>query len=166
MELPILNLNTLDSQDESVKMDKDTVNLTSVTIATEMIDAILFGFVNPLEFAVKRKLVVDALDMVMKHPRVKSYMIDEIDKFGKQGASALGAKISIRTMATYKYDQDSTWRFLKQNMEPFEKALKDQEEKIKLACKGGHDIKDEHDNVIASCVSAPKTDSISVSFNK
>jgi hypothetical protein len=127
---------------------------------------LLAGYVNPLEFAVKRKLVTDALEMVMKHPKVKSLMIDEIEKFGKQEASALGAKVYITSRASYEYDKDSTWMHIKTNMKPFEDALKTQEEKIKSCCKRGGSLFDDSGIMIASAVPSPKTDSVAVSFSK
>lgn len=164
--LPVLDLNTLQSHYEIIKLDKDTVNLTSVQLSDAIIQTLLSGSVNPLEFAVKRKLVVDAFEMVMKHPDIKSLMIEEIEKFGKQGASALGAKVSIFNRAQYQYDQDPTWRSLKEGMKPFEEAIKAQEEKIKICCKTGNSLMDDDGIVVATCVPAPKTDSIAVSFSK
>ena len=164
--LPVLNLNTLDSKEESIKLEKETVNLTSVDIADNIIGALLSGTVNPLEFAVKRKLIVDAFEMVMKHKDVKDLMITEVQKFGKQGASALGAKVYITSRAQYEYDKDSTWLHIKNNMEPFEKALTEQQEKIKACCKNGASLFDDDGIMIASCVPAPKSDSIAVSFSR
>lgn len=164
--LPVLDLNTLESNEENIKHEEDIINLSSVNMADQMIGVLLSGFVNPLEFAVKRKLVVDAFELAMKHPKVKSLMIEEVEKFGKQGASALGAKVSIFSRSKYNYIEDSAWRTLKEGIKPFEKAIKDQEEKIKLACKQGCSLVNEDGIIVASCVSAPKSDSIAVSFSK
>ena len=164
--LPILDLNTLESNQECIKLEKDIVNLSSVSIADHIIGTLLAGYVNPLEFAVKRKLVTDAFEMVMKHPKVKSLMMDEIEKFGKQGASALGAKVYITSHASYEYDKDPTWLHIKTSIKPFEEALKTQEEKIKVASKNGASLVDEGNIIVAQAVPAPKTDSVAVSFSK
>lgn len=164
--LPVLDLNTLESNEECIKLEKDVINLSSVGIADQIIETLLSGSVNPLEFAVKRKLVVDAFEMVMKHPDIKSLMIDEIEKFGKQGASALGAKVYITTRASYEYDKDPTWVHIKQSMKPFEEALKAQEDRIKTCSKNGASLYDDNGIMIASVVPAPKSESVAVSFSK
>lgn len=164
--LPVLDLNTISSNEESIKNNDDLINLSSVEIADQIIGSLLSGYTNSLEFAVKRKLIVDAFELVMKHPQVKSLMMDEVQKFGKQGASALGANVSIFSRVQYKYDQDPTWRSLKEAIKPFEETIKAQEEKIKACCKIGHSITNDEDIVIATCVPAPRTESIAVSFSK
>lgn len=164
--LPVLDLNTLESNEECIKLEKDIVNLSSVQIADQIIATLLSGSVNPLEFAVKRKLVIDAFELVMKHHDIKSLLINEIEKYGKQGASALGAKVYITTRASYEYDKDPTWMHIKTNIKPFEDALKSQEERIKAACKNGGSIMDENGIIIACAVPSPKSESIAVSFSK
>ena len=164
--LPVLDLNTLDSHEDCIKSEKDIVNLSSVGIADHIIETLLSGSVNPLEFAVKRKLVVDAFEMVMKHPDIKSLMVDEIEKLGKQGASALGAKVYITSRPTYQYEKDSTWLHIKTNMKPFEEALTAQQEKIKACVKNGASLFDDGGIMVASIVPAPETRSVAVSFTK
>lgn len=163
---PVLDLNTLNPGEGVIKMDKDTFNLTSTEIATKIISAISEGFINPLEFAVKRKLVVDALEMVMKNPAVKKLALEEVEAYGKEGCSKLGAKITVTSRATYQYSQDPKWAEIKAQMKPLEDALKAQEEKIKAACKNNASLVSEDGELIASIVPAPATESIAVSFSK
>lgn len=164
--LPILNLNTLESKEECIKLEKDTVNFTSVDIADKIIEALLSGFINPLEFAVKRKLVTDALDMAMKNPHVKSMMMEEIEKYGKDGASAMGARIYIFSKPLYQYEKDPTWKSMKDALAPFENSLKEQEKKIQSACKNNCSLMGDGGELIASIVPAPCTQSVAVSFSK
>jgi hypothetical protein len=165
--LPVLDLNALKPDDGIIKLDKDTLNVRSSDIALNIITSINDGLINPLEFAVKKKLVVDALDMVMKDPGVKKLAITEVESYGKESCSKLGAKITISSRPAYKYDQDPTWKAIKNEMQPFEEKLKAQEEKIKAACKNGASLTDTiTGEIIASVVPAPATESISVSFSK
>lgn len=163
---PVLDMNTLNPGEGVIKMDKDTFNLTSTEIATRIITSINEGFINPLEFAVKRKLIVDALEMVMKDPSVKQLALKEVEDFGKEGCTKLGAKISITSRATYQYSHDPKWAELKAQMKPLEEQLKAQEEKIKAACKNNASLVSDDGEIIASIVPAPATESIVVSFSK
>ena len=164
--LPILDLNTLNPEEGTIKLDKDTLNLKSTDIALQIITAITDGLINPLEFAVKKKLVVDALEMVMKDPSVRRLAIEEVEANGKAGCTKLGAKISVTSRSTYQYDKDSKWAEIKAEMKPLEEKLKAQEEKIKVACKNNASLVSDEGEIIASIVPAPATESISVSFSK
>lgn len=164
--LPILDLNTLNPDEGTVKLDKDTLNIKSSDIALQIINAINEGFINPLEFAVKKKLVIDALEMVMKDPSVKRLAIEEVQANGKDGCTKLGAKITVTGRATYQYDKDPKWAEIKAEMKPLEQKLKDQEEKIKAACKNNASLVSDDGEIIASIVPAPSTESISISFAK
>lgn len=164
--LPVLDLNTLNPDEGTIKLDKDTINLRSSDIAMQIVCAITDGLINPLDFAVKKKLVVDALEMAMKNPHVKTMLLEEMEKYGKEAVTRLGAKLSISSRATYQYDADPTWKSIKDEMKPLEEKLKAQEEKIKTACKNNCSLVDEHGELIASIVPHPKTESIAVSFSK
>lgn len=163
---PVLDMNTLNPGEGVIKMDKDTFNLTSTDIATRIITSINEGFINPLEFAVKRKLIVDALKMVMEDPSVKQLALKEVEDHGKEGCTKLGAKISITSRATYQYSHDAKWAEIKAQLKPLEEQLKAQEEKIKAACKNNASLVSEDGELIASIVPAPATESIAVSFSK
>lgn len=164
--LPILDLNTLNPDEGIIKLDKDTINLRSSDIAMQIVTAIADGLINPLDFIVKKKLVIDALEMAMKNPQVKAAAAEEMEKYGKEGVNKLGAKLSVTSRATYQYEADPTWKNIKEEMKPLEERLKAQEEKIKTACKNNCSLVDENGEIIASIVPHPKTESIAVSFSK
>ena len=152
-----------------------TINLTSLQpspatteqIANDIVTSILEGKVNPLEFVVKKKCITDALDMALKNEEVKKMCITEVEKYGKEGATCLGAKVTLTTKRTYKYEADPKWRELNQSIAEASAQIKAQEEKIKVACKTNSSLVDqETGEVIASVVPAPETTSIAVSFKK
>ncbi len=166
-KFPVLDMNTIQPDAGIVKFDKDTINIRSVDIAEGIANAIKDGVIDPLEFAVKRKLIIDAFDLVMKDRDVKNICIGEVEKFGKQGAKKLGATITITGRATYDYSKDPTWVKLNNQAQPFIEAMKAQEEKIKTACKNNASLVDgETGELIASIVPHPKSESIAVSFSK
>lgn len=169
--LPVIDLNSLVPSGEIVKIqvseDKtDTLSVTSVDIANQIIEGIKEGRINPLDFAVKKKLVADAMDFAMKDPEVRRIMIEKVEKYGKQGATALGAKVSLTSRRSYTYSADPTWAAINNGMEKQKESLKEQENKIKAACLNGGSIMDEDGVIIASIVPAPETTSIAVSFAK
>jgi len=138
----------------------------SVDISEKIKSAILNGDISPLEFAVKKKLIIEALESASKDDQVKSVTIDEIEKYGKQGATCLGATLTISERRTYQYDLDPNWKALKESISDIEDDIKKQEEKIKIACKNGVSLVSEDGEVIASIVPSPVTTSINVSFKK
>lgn len=165
--LPVINLNALNSGEELLKFDDENVNIASVQLADAIIEPLLSGNENVLEFAVKRRLIVDALNIVMKHEEVKSAMFDEIAKYGKQGCSAMGAKISIFSKPNYQYDKDAGWVKIKEELKPIEEKLKAQQLRIQACIKNGYSLTDETTGeLIATAVPAPRTESVAVSFSK
>ncbi len=160
--IPTMELVTLSLGDKPEKFD-----FTSFDIANSIINAIKEGTVEPLDFAVKKKLIADAMDIAMKDPEIKAIMIAEVEKYGKAGATALGAKISLTNRPVYQYDQDPNWRAIKESMKDQEEDLKAQEERIKAACKNGGSIVDsDSGEMVASIVPVKVTESIAVSFSK
>jgi len=137
---------------------------TSEQLANYMIENLLEGNVKPLEFAVKRKCIEQAFDLVMNNPGVKNMVIEEINKYGKEGATALGAKLSLTNRPTYEYKADEKWSEIKERMAPLEAELKKQEELIKQACKSNVSLISEEGELLARPVPAPSTTSIVVSF--
>lgn len=139
---------------------------TSADLAEKIIHNIREGFISPLDFAVKKKLITDALDIAFKNDTVKKMTIEEVQKYGKE-ATALGAKLSITNRPTYQYSADPVWAQLKASIADVEAKLKAQESKIQAACKNGGSIIDtETGEILASVVPAPSTTSVAVSFKK
>ena len=167
--LPVINISELSPSEHIYKMNvgekTEILNMTSIDLADRMIESIMEGRTDPLEFAVKRKLIVDALDYVMKDDPVKAYMLEEVKKHNGK-ASVLGDKISTTSRPTYHYKADATWLAIKGEMAPLEAKLKAQEELIKIACKNNVSLMGEGGEVLAAVVPSPASESISVSFSK
>lgn len=93
--------------------------------------------------------------------------ITEVQKFGKEGATSLGANITLKELPKYDYSKDPKWAELNAKATPLLEALKAQEEKVKMATKMDCSLIDESTGeVIAQVVPAPSTTSIAVSFPK
>lgn len=167
--LPVFDLNTIESDKETISIPdgekKELLNLTSVCFASSIIEAIKDGKIDPLEFAVKKKLIIDALELAAKDAEVKEMMLTEAAKQGKDH-NVLGAKISVRSFPRYQYGSDPKWKELKDSIAPVEQKMKEQEKKIQTACKNNCSLVSDDGEVIASIVPAPATESIIVSFSK
>lgn len=169
--LPIINLNQTSPNEENIELQfgnekPEKFNRTSNDIAQQIIIAITEGKINPVEFAVKKKLVVDAFDIAMKDKSVKEMMISEVEKHGKAGCTSMGAKVTIFSRSTYDYSKDPTWNRLKESIKETEEAMKAQEDRIKIACKNNVSLVNEEGEIVASIVPAPASQSIAVSFSK
>lgn len=167
--LPVIDVNAIESSNEVVKIQKgkevETINCTSADLANNMIAAITSGKIDPLVFAVKRKLIVDAFNMAFENADVKQLMLDEQAKHGKE-CFVLGAKISIRPYPKYKYDQDQKWNQLTEEAKPYVDKIKQHEELLKAASKMGKSFLDEETGELINPVPAPSSDSLIVSFSK
>lgn len=167
--LPLIDINEITPSEYSTPVIRDEkeelVNNTTFDLAARMIEAITDGHIDPLQFAVKKKLITDAFEMAMKDEQVKKILVEEVEKCGKDGAKALGATLRLTNRPTYQYASDAKWQAIKKTMKESEAALKEQEKKIQAACKNGGSIIDsDTGEVVASIVPAPSTTSISVSF--
>lgn len=144
----------------------DTIT-KSHDLANAMITALKSGNINPIDFAVKRKFVMDALDEVYKDPEVKQILVNEISGYGKEKPVKHGAEVTVRSIGKYDYSKDPVWASIKFNMAAQEAELKAQEELIKVATKTGSIISDPNTGeVMAVPVPCPQTDSIVVSLKK
>lgn len=171
--LPVIDLNTLLPEQATVSMKlgekPENIDLTSIGIADQIIDAILSGRIPPLEFAVKRRILTDALEVAMKDKRVKDAMMAEINKYGKgEQATALGATITLTPRTTYMYSLDTNWaRINREMVEPAKLELKRQEELVKSASKSGHDlVNPDTGELRAMIVPTTTTESVTVSLKK
>ena len=123
-------------QTELATINMNNIDLPkSKQLSDHWIAEILEGNIPPIDFAVKKKLIEQALEAVLKNDAVKKYAVEEIEKFGKEGATVMGAKVTVVNRAAYEYKSDPIWKIIKAQLEPLEKDLKAQEEKIKVACK-------------------------------
>lgn len=140
---------------------------TTEQLAMSIIRAVKSGFISPLELAVKKKCVSDALDMAMKDPEIKGIVVSEIEKYGKEGASCLGAKLTVVSRSTYEYKADPKWKALNDSIAPVLEEIKKQEDRIKAAVKSNSTLIDnETGEMLATVVPAPATETITVSFKK
>lgn len=155
-ELPVININTLEPSEA-----------TSEDLAAVMISKLLEGFINPLEFAVKKKCIEQALELTMENKQVKDLMIEEKNKHGKINPVVLGATISIRSFPKYKYEADPKWKEIKAAMAPLETELEKQQELVRMATKTNTaQVNEETGEILARPVPAPGPTSICVSFKK
>lgn len=168
--LPSFDMNEIKPSSEIIKLElsdkPETFNRNSYDLAMQIIEAVKEGKINPLELAVKKKLVTDALDIAMKDKEVKKIMVDEVEKYGKEGTISLGAKVYLTNTTKYDYSVDPTWKSLSDSIAPIQEQIKEQEKKIKAACQNGGSIIDEDGVMVASIVPSPTTKSIAVSFSK
>jgi hypothetical protein len=140
---------------------------TTEQIANSIIDAVREGRISPIEFAVKKKCILDAFELAFKNEEIKKMVVSEVEQYGKEGASLHGATVKITSTSKYDYSKDPKWAAIKDDMKEMEAALKAQEEKIKIACKNNASLVDsETGEMIASIVPCPKTDTVAVSFKK
>lgn len=140
---------------------------TSEQIANGIIAAVREGRISPLELAVKRKCIADALDLALKNEEVKSMMVDEVEKYGKEGATCLGAKVTVINKRTYHYESDPKWKELNDSIGETLVKIKEQEKRVQAAVKNNCSLIDsDTGEMIASIVPAPETTSIAVSFKK
>ena len=133
---------------------------SSTDLANQIITALTSGFIDPLDFVVKKKLIEKALDTAMEHPEVKSVISDMLSRHPLGKAYVLGAEVSERSRTTIDYKQDHRWV----KIEAERKSL---EEYIKAATKTNGDIIDqESGEVIASPVATKTTTFFTVKLPK
>lgn len=167
-QLPAIDLNAINPSGEIIRMqfgDKmEIFSTTSSDIANKIIENILEGFTDVKSFLVKKKLIIDALDLVMKNEGVKNHAISEVENL--KGDRVLGAKVSLTNRADYKYEFDPKCKEILDQIKPLEEKLKAQKEMVKIACKTNKSLIDEAGEVHAQVVPAPQSTSIMVSFSK
>jgi len=137
---------------------------TSEQIASGIIEAIKEGRISPLEFAVKKKCIEQALEMAFKNEEVRDLTITEVEKYGKEGATCMGASVKITNTRKYEYKSDPTWLALNDAIKDTLTEIKAQEERVKIACKNNCSLMSEDGVMIASIVPSPETTAIAVSF--
>jgi hypothetical protein len=79
---------------------------TSNELACKIVDAVLSGYLNPLDFLVKKKCIEEALEAAYNNVGVKNCMIEEAQKYNGKGTH-LGAKFEV-IEAGVKYHFDKT----------------------------------------------------------
>ena len=138
-------------------------------LAKCLIQPLMDGEVDPIEFIVKVKGLQSALAEVDKNKAVKNIIVREITKFGKQ-TSWNGATLTLReTGVKYDYSvcNDPVYRNLLQQKEALDKQLKEREQFLK-SVPAGTTILDEETGEVYQLAPALRmaTESYAVSFAK
>lgn len=108
---------------------KSAIDIVAEPIVQQVID----GNFNPLEFQVKAKFIVEVLNNALK--QTKELAIQECEKGTKE---LYGAKIEIvETGTKYDYKSNELWQELEIQKDAIIKAQKEIEDLIKIATKKG-----------------------------
>ena len=83
-----------------------------VSVATEAIEAVLNGEVDPIRLDIYLKSIEDTIKMIRKNTQVKEKTISEAMNYGKQ-FDLYNANVAISSRRTYAYEEDGTWAKLK-----------------------------------------------------
>lgn len=95
-QLPVIDLNDL---------QPDMAH--SGAIAVKIIEAIVEGRINPLDFAVKKKCIEEALEEAYSNNMVRDAMVEEAQKHGGK-TSHMGAKVEVAEVGIkYHFDNCS-----------------------------------------------------------
>ena len=89
-------------------------------------DQILQGYLNPLEFYRKAKIIIEAIEELKKDPDIFDCAWNEREKFGKDKAIINGAVVEVQQRSTpdYKSCNDPVYNRLKEELAAREKLLK------------------------------------------
>ena len=167
--VPVIDLCAMISGRQIMKLKinnrTSAVDVLSIELAEKMIACIQTGDIDPIEFAVKKRVINDALDLVLKNPVVLEKIRDLVVPCGKDGARVRNARIVFFSKSTYDYSKDPTWKGLKSKMEPLEKALRQQESRIQSCVRNQANMASEVDGeTIATTVPLVSTDAVAVYF--
>jgi hypothetical protein len=90
---------------------------------------ILNGIFDARELLFRKKIIQDTLDQIFDDPQIKSHMLDEIGKYGKEGAAWGDAKITVESRKSYSYDNcgDTELAILSAESERATKGLKERQ---------------------------------------
>lgn len=98
-------------------------------VAEKLLKPTKDGTMNKVEVAVRAKFLVEVFNQVLKGIEIN------------ESQTCLGAKIELCDVGIkYDYSSDPTWLSIKEQIEPLNKKLKEQEEFIRIATKKGKAI--------------------------
>lgn len=94
---------------------------------------ILNGQWSAQELLYKKKMIDETLKQLFDDEDVKLYLMDEIDKFGKEGVSFQDAKIEIKSKRIFDFSgcNDSYYQKNKSDMESLKKTVSEREKFLK-----------------------------------
>lgn len=115
---------------------------TAQDLSIRIVDAILEGHINPLDFAVKKKCIEEALEAAFSNPLVKDAMVEEAAKSNGK-TTHLGAKIEACEVGVkYHFDKCGDQKLLNLETEAGELAdkIKQRKEYLKKVDSKGEKI--------------------------
>lgn len=68
-------------------------------------EEVLSGIIDVKELIVQKKMILDTLEAIFESTDIKKHLIDEIEKYGKEGAGFGGYKITKEQRRSYDYSQ-------------------------------------------------------------
>jgi len=80
---------------------------------------------NPLTIDVKLKILEDTIKKIRTDVRVKNLLIEEIEKYGKEGVNVNGADIKLSQRKTIDFSNDNECVRLKAELKARETLLKE-----------------------------------------
>ena len=141
------------------EITKLTPTKTNVlVVANEMIEPILNGEVDAIEFSVRCQFAINVLTEAMKIAKDSSKLDVK--------SVVLGATVEVvETGTKYDYSSNEIWKSIEAELAPILARKKDIEDKIKMATKINSDIL-QGDEIIASPVTKKSTTSIKITLGK
>jgi len=141
------------------EITKLTPTKTNVlVVANEMIEPILNGEVDAIEFSVRCQFAINVLTEAMKIAKDSSKLDVK--------SVVLGATVEVvETGTKYDYSSNEIWKSIEAELAPILARKKDIEDKIKMATKINSDIL-QGDEIIASPVTKESTTSIKITLGK
>lgn len=156
-KLPVINI-----------QDLTPSNHSAGELASKIVDAILSGYVNPLDFAVKKKCIEEALDLAFTNSFVRDAMIEEAAKHNGK-AVHLGAKVeSCEVGVRYLFDKCNDPKLVQLETEAAELAdkVKQRKEWLKKVDTKGEKILIDDEVIEVYPPAKTSTTSIKVSLAK
>lgn len=89
----------------------------------KVIDEILSGERNPLEFELILKSIEETIGLIRKDERVKNCIFEEALKYSEKTFEFKGFEITKGCKSTYDYSNDSIWVELREKIKSREKLL-------------------------------------------
>lgn len=126
---------------------------------------ILNGIFDARELLFRKKIIQDTLDQIFDDPQVKSHMLDEIGRYGKDGAGWSDAKITVESRKTYSYENCGDTELTTLTAES-EKAIKSLKERQKFLQTINKPVADPETGEMIYPAAYTQTDYFKVSFPK
>lgn len=126
---------------------------------------ILNGVFDARELLFRRKMIEDTLSQIFDDQDVKRHLMDEIGKYGKEGAGWGDAKITVESRKSYSYEYcgDTELSTLTTEKERLDKSLKDRQKFLQTLSKP---VADPESGELIYPAAYTQTDYFKVSFSK